>query len=102
GEVVDELPGGDPQLDFVVAGTLYVAGDRDQLGAGRGLCPDLGVVLAAHADDVRNGRERLDVVDQGRAVVETLDRRERRLQAWVPPLALQRIEQARLLAAAVG
>ena len=51
---------------------------------------------------VRHGRERLDVVDQRRPLVQALDRRERRLQARVAALALERVEQARLLAADVG
>ena len=46
--------------------------------------------------------ERLDVVDQRRPAVEALDRRERRLQARVAALALERVEQRRLLAADVG
>ena len=51
---------------------------------------------------VRHRHQRLDVVDQRRPVVEALDRRERRLQARVAALALERVEQPRLLAADVG
>ena len=46
--------------------------------------------------------EGLDVVDQRRPVVEALNRGERRLQARVAALALQRVEQRGLLAADVG
>ena len=53
-------------------------------------------------DDPRHVGERLDVVDQRRPAVEALDRRERRLQARVAALALERVEQRRLLAADVG
>ncbi len=53
-------------------------------------------------DDVRGVHQRLDVVDQRRAAVEALDGRERRLQARVAALALERVEQRRLLAADVG
>ena len=53
-------------------------------------------------DDVRHVGERLDVVDQGRPAVEALHRREWRLQPRVAALALERVEQRRLLAADVG
>ena len=46
--------------------------------------------------------ERLDVVDQRRALVEALVRREGRLETRVAALALERVEQRRLLAADVG
>ena len=93
---------GTPELDLVVARPLHVAGHRHELGPGRGLGADLGVLAAAHPDDVRHGRERLNVVDQRRTVVEALDRRERRLQPRVAALALERVEQPGLLAADVG
>ena len=53
-------------------------------------------------DDVRDVHQRLDVVDQRRALVEALERGERRLQARVAALALERVEQRGLLAADVG
>src|SRR3954471_19526888 len=57
--------------------------------------------VRAALNDQRHVRERLDVVDQRRPLVEALDRRERRLQARVAALALERVEQRRLLAADV-
>ena len=51
---------------------------------------------------MRRVGEGLDVVDQRRPVVEALDRGERRLQARVAALALERVEQRGLLAADVG
>ena len=57
---------------------------------------------AAHAQDHRDVHQRLDVVDQRRAAVQALDGRERRLQARVAALALERVEQRGLLAADVG
>src|SRR5204862_4065040 len=92
GEPVDDLARGDAQRQLVVAGALHVAGDRYDLGAGRGLDPELRIALAAHADDRGHGRERLDVVDQGGALVEALDRGEGRLQARIAALAFQRVE----------
>ena len=52
--------------------------------------------------DVRDVHQRLDVVDQRRALVEALERGERRLQARVAALALERVQQRGLLAADVG
>ena len=71
-------------------------------GPRRGLRPDRGVPGRAVLDDRRHRRDRLDVVDQRRRPVEPAHRRERRPRARLPPLALQRLEQRRLLAADVG
>ncbi len=57
GQAVDDLARGDAQLDLVVAGALDVAGDRHELGAGRGLGAELGVLGAAHTND-RGDRRR--------------------------------------------
>ena len=51
GEAVDDLARGDAQLDLEVAGVLDVPGDRDELGARGAGRAELGVLLAAHADD---------------------------------------------------
>src|SRR6185436_1731660 len=58
-------------------------------------------VGAVH-DDPRHGGEGLGVVDGGRLAVEAEARRERRLVARLALLALERLEQRRLLAADVG
>ena len=52
-------------------------------------------------DDRRHVAQRLDVVDQRRPLVQALVGGERRLQARVAALALQRVQQAGLLAADV-
>ena len=96
------LARGDAELDLVVAGTLDVAGDRDDLRAGRLLGAERLEPVGALLDDQRDVAERLDVVDQRRALVEALVRGERRLEARVAALALERVEQRRLLAADVG
>src|SRR5215216_589533 len=101
GEAVDDVARRDPELDLVVARSLDASRDRDDLGAGRALGPDLGVLGAAHPQDDRGGHQRLDVVDQRRALVEALDGGERRLQARITALALERVEQRGLLAADV-
>ena len=93
---------GVPSSISKLPGLLDVAADRDELRAGRVLHADLGVALGAELDDVRQRRQRLDVVDQRRALVEALVGGERRLQARVAAFALERVEQAGLLAADVG
>src|SRR6185436_7571020 len=81
GEAVDDLPRRDAQLDLVVARALDVPRYRDDLSPRRGLGADLGVLRAPHLDDVRDGGERLDVVDQRGPLVEALVRREVGLEA---------------------
>ena len=66
------------------------------LGAHRG--EPLGAVL----DDARHRRDRLDVVDDGRAGVEAGDRGERRAQAGLAAATLEALEQRGLLATDVG
>ncbi len=102
GEAEDQLAGRDPQLDLVVAGAAHAAGDRDDLGPRRLLGAEALEPVGALGDDPRHVGEGLDVVDQRRPAVEALHRRERRLQARVAALALERVEQRRLLAADVG
>ena len=101
GEPVDDVAERAAVRDFVVARSLHVTGDRDDARAGRLVHADLAVLLAAELEDVRQRRQRFDVVHDGRLRVEAFDRRERRLEARHAPLALERLEQARLLAADV-
>jgi hypothetical protein len=56
----------------------------------------------AAPQDGRRDRDRLDVVDRGRAAVEAHIRRERRLQARLALLALEAFEQRGFLAADIG
>src|SRR3954463_9744597 len=100
-EAVDDVARLHPELDLEVARVRDVARDRHELRAGRALDAELGVLLAADLDDGRHGRERLDVVDERRPLVQALVGGERRLEARVPALALERVEQRRLLAADV-
>src|SRR5439155_22421830 len=51
--------------------------------------------------DERDVRQRLDVVDDGRAAVQSDDRREGRLDAGIAALPLERLEEGRLLPADV-
>src|SRR3954469_7142015 len=100
-EAVDDVARLHPELDLEVAGVRDVARDRHELRAGRALDAELRVLLAAHLDDGRHRRERLDVVDQRGPLVQALVGGERRLEARVAALALERVEQRGLLAADV-
>ena len=64
--------------------------------------PSCSVRGAAHLDDLRDRRQRLDVVDQRRRGVQAGDGRERRLRPRLAAAAFERLEQAGLLAADVG
>ena len=101
-EVVDQLAQRHAHRQLVVAAVDNVAGEREDARARRvGRGADLRVLLRAELDDLRDGRDRLDVVDQARRGVEAGDGRERRLRARLAALALERLEQRRLLAADV-
>jgi hypothetical protein len=100
-EPVDDVAERAAVRDLVVARVLHVPGERTDAGTGRARDAELGVLLASHRDDVRQRRQRLDVVDDRRLRVETFDRGERRLQPRHAALALERLEQRGLLAADV-
>ena len=63
---------------------------------------DRGEGLAARLEDQRDVGQRLDVVDHGRLAEQPDLDRERRLVARLAALALDRLEERRLLAADVG
>jgi hypothetical protein len=88
-------------LDLVDAGPLDVPGDRDQLRARTLRRSDLAERLGAVADDAGDVGERLDVVDDGRPLVEAAHREARRAVARVALPALERGQEARRLAADV-
>ena len=63
---------------------------------------DAGEPGGAAPHDVGHHRDRLDVVDRGRAAIEADIGRERRLQPRLALLAFQAFQQRRLLAADIG
>ena len=83
-------------------GLFDVAGNAEQLGAGVVRPADAREPRRAAAQDVGHHRDRLDVVDGGRAAVEPDIGRERRLQPRQALLAFEAFEQRGLLAADVG
>src|SRR5206468_11050734 len=79
-----------------------VARDAEELRPRALLRADATEPVGAAEHDVRQAGERLDVVDDRRAAEEAVDGRERRLDARVGALPLERLDEPRLLAADVG
>ena len=103
-DVVDELAHGDLSAsEFVVAGILHVAAHAKRARAAVTGGAELGEFRRAQVDDMFDVAEGLDVVDDGRAIVESEDGGEkRRLDPRVGTFAFERFEQAGLFAADVG
>ena len=91
-----------PHGGLVLAGADDAARQRVDLRAGRLLRAELLEPVGAAADDERHAGQRLDVVDDRRGAVEAGDGGERRLEPRLAAVALERVEQRRLLAADVG
>ena len=92
---------GRAELELVIAGPRDVARHREDLGAAVVRPAQVREPLAAVADDPGHRGEGLGVVDRRGLAVEAEARRERRLEARLALLALERLEQRRLLAADV-
>src|SRR6185312_4737969 len=100
-DLVDHLAQRDAHRQLVDAGLVEVARHAEDARAARLGRAELGEPLPALLDDVRDVGDGLDVVDDGRLAPDALDRGERRLQARPAALALERVEERRLLAADV-
>src|SRR5262249_44953491 len=100
--LVDDLAQRRAHGQLVDAGPHDVARGAVQLGAGALLRSDAAEPFRPAQYDVRHACEGLDVVHDGGAVEETLRGGERRLDARVATLALERLEQPGLLPADVG
>ena len=86
------------QFDLVVARPPDATGDGEDARAG-GPCADRARRrVAPIAHDPRDGRQRLDVVDDRRLPVETLHRRVRRPHSRHPALTLEARQERALLA----
>jgi len=92
---------GIPELQLVVAGFLDVAGHREDGHATRALHTEICEPLRAFAQDRRDRRDALGVVDRGRRAVQAIGGGERRLEARLALLALERLEQRSFFAADV-
>ena len=96
-----QLVHGHSQGELVGAGSPDVTGDAVELGTGLGAA-ELSEPIPAPSQDRGDAGDGFHVVDQGGLVPETLLGREGRSQARHPPLALQGLDEGRLLAADVG
>src|SRR5579862_1156089 len=99
---LDEFPHRDRHFLFDVARALDVARDAEDLGAGVARPADAGEPRGAALQDRRRYRDRLDVVDRGRAAVKPDRRRERRFKPRLALLALEAFEEPGFLAADIG
>ena len=76
--------------------------DLEQLGALVVIPPKAGEPRGTAPDDRRRNRDRFHVVDRGWAAIEACPRRERRLEARLSAVTLERLEQCGFLATDVG
>src|SRR5262245_12440580 len=100
--LVNELTQRGVHRRFIDSGLLHMAADAEQLRPAVLLGSELGEPLGAVRDDRWQVAERLDVVDRGRAVVETRHRGKGRLDPRLRPLAFERLDERGLLAGLVG
>src|SRR5665213_2791613 len=99
---LDQFAERDPHRLFDVAGTLDMAGDTEQLGADIVGPADAGEPCRTPPQDIRRYRDRLDIVDGGRAAVETDIGRERWLQPRHALLAFEAFQERGFFAADIG
>src|SRR6516164_5493093 len=86
---------------FYIARRIYMAGQAENLGAGISRPPNPGKPGCTAAQDLRNHRDRFNIVDGARAPVEPDLGREGRFQAWLTFASFETLEKASLLAADV-
>src|SRR5690606_16463652 len=102
--VVQEVLEGKTKGHLVVAGPGDVATNREQLGSGAARivgASEALVPLRTIPDDVRNGRERFNVVDRGWLTEQACNCRERRLDTRIATPSLERVHEGGFLAADV-
>ena len=99
---VDEVAEADPERRLDDATALDVPGELEDLGAARALDAQIGVRRSTLGEDAGHRRESDHVVDDSRLAEQTRQRRDRRLRADHPALALEALQHRGLLAADVG
>ncbi len=100
--LLDQLLEGDRHGFFDRARLVDVTGDREKLGAGIVRTAEARIPGRTATQDGRGNGDRLDVVDRGRATIETHVGRERRLQARLALLAFKAFEKCCFFAADVS
>ena len=98
-DVEDDLAEGRSHRNLDEAGVVDLARESEHLGALRRLRTDLVEPVRTLVDDDGDVGERLDVVDDGRTVPETLHGRERRTGLGHAAVAFDGLEKSRLLTA---
>src|SRR5579883_2255991 len=101
-DFIDDAHDGKAHRQFVDAGLFDMTRDADQTCAAVFGCTELGVPGAAVAEDHRNGRKCLAVVENGGRLKRANDSREGRFQSRHTALAFERFEQRGFFAAFVG
>src|SRR5262245_32873452 len=102
GHLVDELFHVHAERNFVDARLVDMARYTEQACSTILRRATVRVGFSAILDDGWDGAERLDIINNRWAAVETNDSREGRLDAWIAALALERFHQSRFLAAFIG
>ena len=101
-EVIQQLAQRDAERLLHQPAALEVAGQLDRQRAARAAHAEVAVVGGAARQDHRQRGQRDHVVDHGRLAEQALDGRQRRTKAHLGALALQALQQRRLLPAHVG
>ena len=102
GEVVEDLAHRRAERDLKDARAVDIACHADELRANRLAAAAGGVDARIVEQEVWHERQRLDIVETGRACEDAADLDERRLHARAARLALNRADQGGALAADVG
>jgi hypothetical protein len=69
--IVDQRAQRGTERQFIVTGSFYMSTQAKDTGAFAFLCANGGIPIGAVINDSWNSRERLTIVDDGRAAVET-------------------------------
>src|SRR5215510_13261911 len=101
--LIDEFSTGDPHRHFIVSWPLDMSADTEHACPGAfGWRSDGGEPFGTPVDDVWKVRERFDIVDDGRFVIQAMRGGKRRFDPGQPALAFQRFEQGGLFSTDVG
>lgn len=102
GEIVEDLAHRRAERDLKDARAVDIACHADELRANRLAAAAGGVDACIVEQEMWHERQRLDIVEAGRAREDAADLDERRLHARPSRLALNRADQSRAFAADVG